>query len=122
MEEKEKKKLNEGNSLLKTDSLKVNLELLSIGCNPGSASWGRSNLVAYGAHYYVILYSPSQFKSISSLVGHSARVNCVSWIPNIFIETQFRWETSEEELISGSSDGCCISWMKDESGVTLCKK
>ena len=39
---------------------KVRLRFISVGCNRlvNAATWGRNNLLAYGAHNMIALYAP----------------------------------------------------------------
>ncbi|GAQ91522.1 hypothetical protein KFL_008000030 [Klebsormidium nitens] len=61
----------------------VRLEHVGVGCNRvvNAASWGPSGLVAFGAHNAVALYSPEDVRVLTTLPGHSDRVNCTEWLP-----------------------------------------
>jgi len=80
---------------------------ISAGCNrtPHCLAWSpRSGLVYYGSHHSVCVYSTTQAKVVRSLVGHTARVNCVRCINT---------ESDLEYIVSGSTDFSVTVWKED---------
>ncbi|EGG20140.1 WD-40 repeat-containing protein [Cavenderia fasciculata] len=81
-----------------------------------SISWGNNGLVAYGAHNFIALLSPSIPKVLATLPGHKDRVNHVQWIPNCTRNTETKQFNNEEnELVSVSSDHTIIIWKRNEN-------
>ncbi|XP_073534712.1 elongator complex protein 2 isoform X3 [Phyllobates terribilis] len=76
---------------------------LSVNRCPHCVSWSRGGVLACGTCHCVVLYSPQKKTVISTLNGHTERVNCVQWIqkPDCSPET---------ELVSGGSDKKVIIW------------
>ncbi|KAM5158488.1 elongator complex protein 2 isoform 2-T2 [Mantella aurantiaca] len=75
----------------------------SVNRCPNCVSWSRENVLACGTCHSITLYNPQEKNVITSLNGHSGRVNCVQWIqkPDCSAET---------ELASGGSDKKVIIW------------
>ncbi|XP_035827698.1 elongator complex protein 2 [Aplysia californica] len=89
----------------------VNTCYTSAGCNrcPFSADWGRNGLICYAYSNSIAVYQPEGFAAgttgggiLSTLYGHSGKVNAVTWIGNAGCD--------ETELVSGSADGSAIVW------------
>lgn len=61
----------------------VRLAHCSVGCNQVAEclDWGAHGLIAYGAHNQAIVYDPQAAAICACLAGHTARVNCVRWLP-----------------------------------------
>ncbi|KYQ93304.1 WD-40 repeat-containing protein [Tieghemostelium lacteum] len=104
------------------NSMKSNIEFISIGCNclGDAIRWGRNELVAYCAQNYVAILNPYKNYIQQTLIGHSDRVNHVVWVPNI-LEKDYekRFMSPETELISVSSDHTIINWRKDGDIFTV---
>lgn len=49
------------------------------GANRGALDWGPQNLIAYGAHSYVVVLDPSQMVPFQTLDEHRAHVTSVRW-------------------------------------------
>ncbi|XP_068092811.1 elongator complex protein 2 isoform X2 [Hyperolius riggenbachi] len=76
---------------------------LSVNRCPRSVSWSRGDVLACGTCHSIALYSPQEKRIITTLNGHTGRVNCVHWI-------QKRDGSAETELVSGGSDKKVIIW------------
>eukprot|EP01132_Coremiostelium_polycephalum_P000974 gene974-1239_t len=96
------------------------LEYVSIGCNclGDCLVWGRNGIAAYGAQNFVSLVDPKESKTLSTLIGHTNRVNHLQWIPNVKVEYSKRFSAPEDELVSCSSDKTIISWRRVEGSTT----
>ncbi|XP_063778997.1 elongator complex protein 2 isoform X2 [Pseudophryne corroboree] len=75
----------------------------SVNRCPHCVSWGRGDVLACGTCHSIVLYSPQKKTVITTLNGHSGRVNCVLWI-------QKHDCSAETELVSGGSDNKVIIW------------
>ncbi|XP_056376891.1 elongator complex protein 2 isoform X2 [Hyla sarda] len=75
---------------------------------PQCVSWSRGDVLAFGTCHSLVLYSPQKKTVVSTLNGHTGRVNCVHWIqqPDCSAET---------ELVSGGSDKKVIIWKTSNS-------
>ncbi|KAG8572028.1 hypothetical protein GDO81_011889 [Engystomops pustulosus] len=80
----------------------------SVNRCPHCVSWSRGNVLACGTCHSIVLYSPQDKTVLSTLNGHTGRVNCVHWIekPDCSAET---------ELVSGGSDKKLIIWKTIEN-------
>ncbi|KAG9479377.1 hypothetical protein GDO78_012837 [Eleutherodactylus coqui] len=78
-------------------------EAFSANRCPHCVSWSRGDVLACGTSHSIVLYSPQKRTVLSTLNGHTGRVNCVQWIrePDCSAET---------ELVSGGSDKKVIVW------------
>ncbi|KAL0487115.1 elongator complex protein [Acrasis kona] len=83
----------------------ASLAFVSLGANKvaGCTDWGINNLFAYAGGKFVALYDPKKNKVITTLCGHTDRVNTVKWVPN-------GRGVPEVELVSGGVDGQVIIW------------
>ncbi|CAM6085995.1 unnamed protein product [Calypogeia fissa] len=92
-------------------SVEVERAFIAVGCNRvvGAVSWGPCNLVAFGAHNAVAIFSPEESRILVTLPGHRDLVNCVLWLA---ASNQLDSDGSIREhfLLSGSSDGAVILW------------
>ncbi|KAM4026605.1 elongator complex protein 2 [Anomaloglossus baeobatrachus] len=79
----------------------------SVNRCPHCVSWGRGAVLACGACHCVLLYSAQKKKVLSTLNGHSGRVNCVQWIQTPDCSPEF-------ELVSGGSDKKVIIWKTND--------
>ncbi|KAM4688697.1 elongator complex protein 2 [Discoglossus pictus] len=70
---------------------------------PQCVSWNRGGVLACGTCHSIALYEPQKKIVLSTLNGHTGRVNCVQWIQNKDCST-------ETELVSGGSDTKVIIW------------
>ncbi|MEE6465443.1 hypothetical protein FKM82_006558 [Ascaphus truei] len=75
---------------------------------PHCVSWSRGGVLACGTCHSIGLYDPQQKIVVSTLNGHTGRVNCVQWI-------QKHDCSSETELVSGGSDKLVIIWKIKEN-------
>ncbi|XP_075684608.1 elongator complex protein 2 isoform X2 [Rhinoderma darwinii] len=75
----------------------------SVNRCPHCVSWSGGDVLACGTCHSVVLYSPQKNIMVSTLNGHTGRVNCVRWIrkPDCSAET---------EIVSGGSDKKVIIW------------
>ncbi|KAM9308799.1 elongator complex protein 2 [Gastrophryne carolinensis] len=75
----------------------------SVNRCPQCVSWGQAGVLAFGTCHSIALYNPEEYKVISTLNGHTERVNCVQWIQKPDC-------SAENELVSGASDKKVIIW------------
>ena len=95
----------------------VELDYVSTGCSlsPHSCAWSQQGLVAFGSNRSVSLYSADYHSQrtgrvLGTLNGHTARVNCVAWIPSLQRSQQRDGNSRLLELVSGSVDKQLIFW------------
>ncbi|XP_041105033.1 elongator complex protein 2 [Polyodon spathula] len=74
---------------------------------PNVVSWGRGGIVAYGTCNSVALYHPLKRRVLSTLNGHTGRVNCVQWVHK-------KDCGPESELVSGGSDNLVLVWEEQD--------
>ena len=86
----------------------VSLLNVSIGCNrvADCIDWGSGGELAYGANVFVAIFSLSESRTVATLAGHTGRVNTVRWV-------------SDNEIVSGASDGCVILWRRAGPGASF---
>ncbi|KAG0000833.1 Elongator subunit elp2 [Entomortierella chlamydospora] len=92
--------------------MEVTQEYISVGCNrlTQAFAWGADGLAAFGAHHAVALYFPmdSQRRGVrATLQGHSARVNCVT-----FLNRGHELDQKNVAIVSGSADKTARIWKK----------
>ncbi|KAK3930472.1 putative elongator complex protein 2 [Frankliniella fusca] len=89
---------------------------ISTACNrtPGSLSWGKNNLICFGACNSVALYNPKDAKITNTLCHHKGRVNAVKWVQTPGSREE---NLSEIEIVSVSSDKTGIVWSKDGNNL-----
>ena len=64
--------------------ISVHRSFLSGGANRvvNALDWSDDcGVIAYGSHHSIVLYDPIAAEIRHNLLGHSAQVNCVKWIP-----------------------------------------
>lgn len=92
----------------------LRLSFLSAGCNriPGclDAEPG-TGLVAYGSESAVIVALAPPGPAITALKAHTARVNCVRWLPSAPGSVNGDM-TATLQLASASSDGSVVVWAR----------
>ncbi|XP_014225348.1 probable elongator complex protein 2 [Trichogramma pretiosum] len=86
-------------------------------CNrlPHTADWGKNELICFASYHSVVVYDPKLNNYgliLSTLHGHSDRVNSVFWIKTAP-------GRSENEIVSASSDGTAIIWTFTNKECTL---
>ncbi|XP_073486934.1 elongator complex protein 2 [Aquarana catesbeiana] len=79
----------------------------SVNRCPNCVSWSRQNVLACGTCHSIALYNPQDKTIITTLNGHTGRVNCVQWIQKSDC-------SAETELASGGSDKKVIIWKTKE--------
>lgn len=87
------------------------MDYVSTGCSgsPHACAWGEEGLVAFASNRCVSLYSADAGENgrvVAVLRGHSARVNCVAWIPSLTSCSPHQ----TLHLVSGSVDKQVILW------------
>ncbi|KAE8597596.1 hypothetical protein XENTR_v10016527 [Xenopus tropicalis] len=75
----------------------------SVNRCPNCVSWSRTGILACATCHSIALYDPQKNVVISTLNGHTGRVNCVHWV-------QKNDCSAETELVSGGSDKKVIIW------------
>ncbi|OAE19684.1 hypothetical protein AXG93_1847s1490 [Marchantia polymorpha subsp. ruderalis] len=93
-------------------SVQVESAFIGLGCNRvvGAVDWGPCDLVAFGAHNSVAIFSPKRAEILITLPGHKDYVNCVLWLPTSAQIDAGRSSCEELFLLSGSADGTLILW------------
>ncbi|KAE8742733.1 hypothetical protein FOCC_FOCC011764 [Frankliniella occidentalis] len=89
---------------------------ISTACNrtPGSLSWGKNDLICFGACNSVAIYDPKAAKITNTYCHHSGRVNSVRWAQS---SESRRENLTDTEIVSVSSDKTGVVWSKDEKGI-----
>ncbi|XP_005998734.1 elongator complex protein 2 [Latimeria chalumnae] len=95
------------------------LETCHVACcanrTPHGVSWGRGGFLAFGTCNSIALYHPKKRSVAATLTGHTARVNCVKWVPKSDC-------APETELVSGGSDNRVILWDIENNKFAKCVK
>ena len=88
------------------------VEYISTGCNrsPHCMAWSHvTGHVYYGSNNSVSVYSVQQYRVLTTLVGHTARVNCVRLVT---------CDDNTEYLVTCSTDHSVTVWKCDQTTWT----
>ncbi|KAK9820488.1 hypothetical protein WJX72_010831 [[Myrmecia] bisecta] len=85
---------------------------VSVGCNRvvNGLAWAPTGLVAYAAHNLVALYNVQDARVVATLLGHTARVNCLTWLPQAAYAAAQSGSGRFEVVVSGAADRCILVW------------
>ncbi|KAJ7525449.1 hypothetical protein O6H91_17G051700 [Diphasiastrum complanatum] len=101
-----------GKNVVSRERVEVEVGFIGVACNRivNAASWGPCDLVAFGAHHTVAIFSPQKASILATLPGHKDHVNCVEWLPRHRLNVKDDSVADEEFLLSGSADGVIMLW------------
>eukprot|EP00850_Spirogloea_muscicola_P019700 SM000197S05443 [mRNA] locus=s197:4811:9880:+ [translate_table: standard] len=101
----------------------VALAFLGVGCNrtARALAWGPHGLAAFAAHHAVAIYLPQAARLLLTLRGHTARVNCVEWLPSHrrLPPPHFQWAQLQLLLNAHQDAVTCIAGQLLPGGIAL---